>query len=221
MSHHSEHPLFARIYDPVMALPERWLLEDHREQLTEGLSGRVLDVGSGTGAMFPYYGPEVSVQGIEPDPAMRRRAVATAADADSDIEVTDARAEKLPYPDSSFDAAVAVFVLCTVRDLEAAIDELARVLRPGGELRVLEHVRARGAVGYLHDALAPVWFHVAGGCHLNRRTADTLLRTPAFELLEFSRSGSDLSRLVPTVRACLERRRDGRFPVSVPATPLG
>jgi SAM-dependent methyltransferase len=211
--HDIEHPLFARIYDPVMALPERLLLADHRAHLAEGLSGKVLDLGSGTGAMFSHYPAGLTVHGIEPDAHMRQQAADRADGLDLDIEVVEASGENLPYPDNSFDAAVAVFVLCTVQDLGATLDELARVLRPGGELRFLEHVRARGAMGRLHDAVAPGWFHVAGGCNLNRRTGDRLVCEDRFELLEYTRFESGLSRFVPLVRGRLERRRESRLPL--------
>jgi SAM-dependent methyltransferase len=209
-----EHPLFACIYDPVMALPERLLLADHRAHLAADLSGMVLDVGSGTGAMFPHYpaASDTTVHGIEPDPHMRRQATERADRLDPDVEVVDASAEELPYPDDSFDAVVAVFVLCTVPDVGTALDEFARVLKPGGELRFLEHVRGRGAVGRLHDTFAPGWFHVAGGCNLNRRTGDQLTGDDRFELLEYTRFESGLSRVVPLIRGRLERRRESRLP---------
>ncbi len=212
-THESGYPLFARVYDPVMALPERLLLADHRAQLAEGLSGTVLDLGSGTGAMFPHFPADLTVHAVEPDPHMRQRAADRAAGFEADIELVDAGGEQLPYPDDSFDTAVAVFVLCTVQDLSASLDELARVVRPGGELRFLEHVRARGVAGRLHDALAPGWFHVAGGCTLNRRTGEVLTRDERFELLEFERFESGLSRLLPLVRGRLERRRGSWLPV--------
>jgi ubiquinone/menaquinone biosynthesis C-methylase UbiE len=208
-----DNPLFARLYDPVMSLPEQLLLADHRAHLADGLSGMVLDLGSGTGAMFPHYPKDLTVHAIEPDPHMRRQAATRANGSETDIELVDAGGERLPYPDDTFDTAVAVFVLCTVQDLTASLDELARVLRPGGELRFLEHVRARGVTGRLHDALAPAWFHVAGGCNLNRRTGDALARDERFELLEYDRFESGLSRLLPLVRGRLERRRGSWLPV--------
>ena len=212
-THEVDHPLFAQLYDPVMRLPERLLLGDHRAHLAEGLSGMVLDLGSGTGAMFPHYPAELTVHAVEPDPHMREQAADRAAEFETDIELVEAGGERLPYPDDSFDTAVAVFVLCTVQDLAASLDELARVVRPGGELRFLEHVRARGAAGRLHDALAPGWFHAAGGCTLNRQTGDVLTRDDRFELLEYERFESGLSQLLPLVRGRLERRRESWLPV--------
>lgn len=207
------HPLFARLYDPVMAVPERLLLSERRASLARGLSGRVLDLGSGTGAMFPHYPAEgLTVHAVEPDPHMRDRASDRADQVETDIETVEATGENLPYPDDFFDTVVASFVLCTVQDLGVTLDELARVLEPGGEFRFLEHVRARGVVGRLHDVLAPGWSHVAGGCTLNRRTGDSLTRDERFELVQYDRLESGISRLVPTVSGRLERRRESRLP---------
>jgi len=141
-----DHPVFAGLYDPVMALPERLLLGEYREFLAADVSGRVLDVGAGTGAQFPYIADRdevASLDAIEPDSHMRRRAAERAADSDLEIRVEDARAESLPYDDDTFDAVVASFVFCTIPDQQTALDEIARVLAPGGEFRFVEHVRGR------------------------------------------------------------------------------
>jgi len=200
------HPLFARLYDPVMSVPERLVLADHREYLGDDLAGSVLDIGSGTGAMFPYFGGDLSVQAIEPDPHMRQQAVERASETTAEITLTDASAENLPYGDDTFDAVVASFVFCTIPDHKRALDEVARVLRPGGEFRFVEHVRARDALGAVHDALAPGWYHAAGGCNLNRRTGDLFRTDNRFELLTYDRFESGLTRVLPLVRGRLERR---------------
>ena len=200
------HRLFARLYDPVMSVPERTVLGRHREYLADGLSGSVLDIGSGTGAMFPYFGGDVSVQALEPDPHMRRRASGRTGETTATIALTGASAETLPYDDDTFDAVVASFVFCTIPDHERALDEVARVLRPGGEFRFVEHVRARDALGVVHDALAPGWYHAAGGCNLNRQTGDLFRTDDRFELLAYDRFESGLTRLLPLVRGRLERR---------------
>ena len=207
-----DHPLFARLYDPVMAVPERTLLAKHRQYLVSGLSGRVLDLGAGTGGMFPYFAdfsePDFRVVAIEPDPHMRRQARERASELAFDVQIDDACAEHLPYEDDSFDAVVAAFVFCTIPDVEAALSEVARVLRPGGEFRFVEHVRGDGPAGNVHDLLAPAWHAVAGGCHLNRDTGDRLLRDDRFTPTEFSRHDSGLSALVPVVRGTTVRKSD-------------
>lgn len=203
-----DHPLVARLYDPVMALPERTVLREHREFLASDLSGRILDVGAGTGAMFPYFArlDEVSVTAVEPDPYMRSRARNRAAAVDADVQLVDAGAEELPYPDATFDAAVASLVFCTVPDPERALSEVARVLDDGGEFRFLEHVRGEGFAGLAHDALAPAWHAAAGGCNLNRRQDALFLGDDRFRTLEFDRLDNPASRALPLVRGRLKRR---------------
>ena len=207
-----EHPLFAHLYDPVMSVPERVFLPDHREYLVADLSGTILDIGAGTGAMFPYFagaGEEIhSLHAIEPDPHMRRQAAERAETLDLDVTISDAGAADLPYDDDTFDAVVASLVFCTIPDVEAALDEIARVLEPGGEFRFLEHVRASSPVGPLHDVLAPGWYHAAGGCHLNRRTGDVFRADDRFELVDYRRFESGVGQLFPLIRGRLERRRD-------------
>lgn len=205
------HRLFAAVYDPVMALPERWALTPHRRYLVEGLSGRVLDVGAGTGANFPYLAERaretsLAVHAVEPDPHMHRRASERAREVDLAVELCDASAERLPYADGSFDAALAGIVFCTIPHPEEALDELARVLRPGGELRFLEHVHAEGLEGRLQTLVEPVWKRVAGGCHLTRDTVGLFAGHEAFDLVEIERVGFGLFPVEPFVRGTLVRR---------------
>lgn len=206
-----EHPAFARLYDPVMALPERTILRPHREYLTDNLSGRVLDLGAGTGALFPYFAatPNAirSLHAIEPDPHMREQARECARNHNLTVELSDAGAEELPYDDGVFDIVVASFVFCTIPEFDRALSEVSRVLKDEGEFRYVEHVRADGLAGRLQDLLAPAWHAVAGGCHLNRRTDERFLRDDRFRAVEFSRHDEGLSGLFPTVRGTLERKQ--------------
>lgn len=195
-----------------MAIPERTLLRDHREYLARDLSGRVLDLGAGTGAMFPYFegsaSEGVSLNAIEPDPHMRRRARERARKLDLDVDVAEAGGENLPYRDDSFDIVVASFVFCTIPDNDRALSEVARVLEPGGEFRFVEHVRGDDAVGHAHDLFAPLWHEVAGGCHLNRETGELFLRDDRFRTVDFTRRNDGVTAVLPIVRGTLERRRD-------------
>ena len=205
------HPVVARLYDPVMAVPERTVLVEHREYLVSGLSGRVLDLGAGTGALFPYFDrlepSDLQVTAVEPDPHMRARARKRAVELDVDIEVVDASGEALPYDDGTFDAVVASFVFCTIPDHRRALDEVARVLEDGGEFRFVEHVRGDGVAGRTHDLLAPCWHTVAGGCNLNRRTHRLFLEDDRFRTLEYERQQGLTSKLLPVVRGTLTRKR--------------
>ena len=207
------HRLFAAVYDPVMALPERVSLPPHRRYLVDGLSGRVLDVGSGTGATFPYLAERASegpleVHAIEPDPHMHSRAREAAHEAGLTVELCDAGAESLPYADDSFDAVLVGIVFCTIPDPEQALDELARVLRPAGELRFIEHVRADGLEGRLQELVEPIWKRVAGGCHVTRDTVGLFAAHEAFDVVEMERVGFGLFPAEPFVRGMLVRRAD-------------
>ncbi|MDS0474653.1 class I SAM-dependent methyltransferase [Natrinema sp. 1APR25-10V2] len=210
----TSHPIFARLYDPVMKPAERTVLADHRRYLVDEISGAVLDLGAGTGAMFPYIseatadGVDVTLFAIEPDPHMRRQAVERARELGLDIEIKSARAEALPFADDSFDVVIASLVFCTIPDFAAALSEVARVLKSGGEFRFLEHVRGEGAVGVAHDVLAPAWHTVAGGCHLNRETDEMFRDDDRFELVDYTQV-EDVPQVVPIVRGTLKRRREG------------
>ena len=137
------HPIFAALYDVILGLAERKFLRPHRAYLVGAATGRILDVGSGTGANFPLFSAQAEVVAIEPDPHMLRRAQAHADRLGRSIKLLAEGAEQLPFPDVSFDVAIATLVFCTIRDPGRALGELRRVLRPGGQLRFLEHVRAK------------------------------------------------------------------------------
>jgi SAM-dependent methyltransferase len=156
--------VFALVYDPFLAAAERRGLAKQRQRLLGALCGRVLEIGAGTGLNVPHYAAAADVTYTEPDPHMasrlRRRGVdALAADAES-----------LPLPDASFDAVVSTLVLCTVRDVEATLAEVRRVLKPGGRLVLIEHVRAEpgSTLARWQDRLHRPWKAFACGCHCNR-----------------------------------------------------
>lgn len=195
-------PSFARLYDAVMGPAER-LLQPHRRALVAGLSGTVLDVGAGTGATFPYFaevGSDLTVHAVEPDSEMRRRAARRRRSLDLDVSIVGGVAEALPYRDDCADGAVTALVLCTVDDPDAALDEIARVVRPGGELRILEHVRGDGAGALARDAAAPVWEAIAGGCRLNRPTDERLREDDRFETVELGEVETAVPLPTPIVR---------------------
>ena len=167
------HPMFARLYAWGAPRAERHGMAELRRELVEGLSGRVLEVGAGIGLSFRHYPAAVAeLVAIEPELHLRERAEQAAAHAPIPVRVLDGVAERLPVVDASFDAAVVALVLCSVRDQAQALRELWRALRPGGELRFHEHVRAEAGTGLacVQAALDPVWPHLAGGCHLRRDT---------------------------------------------------
>ncbi|HEX5497425.1 MAG TPA: methyltransferase domain-containing protein [Mycobacteriales bacterium] len=167
------HPLFARFYAWAGPRMEP-ALGTHRRALLDGLSGRVIEVGAGSGLNFPHYRPGVTgVLAVEPEPHLRELARRAARQALVPVEVVDGLAERLPGEDGGFDAAVAALVLCSVADQHGALTEIARVLRPSGRLRFLEHVAAESAgLRRVQRAVdATVWPHFVGGCHTGRDTA--------------------------------------------------
>ena len=186
------HPVFAAVYDRLVAPIERAGVDERRGRLLADLSGRVLDVGSGTGANLPHYRRADEVVMTEPDPAMRARLVAKLGPATRPVEVVDAPAERLPFPDTSFDAVVCTLVLCTVDDPGAALREAHRVLVPGGRLTVLEHVRGSGALATWQHRLNPLWSRLAGGCRLDRDTES------AVTAAGFTASDVDRFRVLPS-----------------------
>lgn len=145
---------------------------EHREELLADLTGRVIEVGAGTGLNFGHYPSSVSeVVAVEPEPYLRAKAEEAAAAAPVTVKVVDGVADELPAEDATFDAGVASLVLCSVPVPAAALAELRRVIRPGGELRFYEHVRAENAgLARWQDRLDVVWPRMAGGCHANRHT---------------------------------------------------
>jgi ubiquinone/menaquinone biosynthesis C-methylase UbiE len=171
------HPLFARCFERLASRNERRGLAELRRELVAGLAGRVLEVGAGTGLSFAHYPSTVTeLVAVEPEPYMRERAIEAAGRASIPIRVVEGVADRLPAADAEFDAAVVSGVLCSVPDPNAALAELRRVLRPGGELRFFEHVRAAGARGRYQDAVDLVWPHLMGGCHPNRDTLSAIER---------------------------------------------
>jgi SAM-dependent methyltransferase len=167
------HPIFARFFIGLSKLMEREI-GSYRDQLLAGLSGRVLEVGAGNGMNFGHYPETVEeVVAIEPEPYLRAQAEEAALSAPVPVRVVDAVAGELPLETGSVDAAIASLVLCSISDAGGALAEMRRVLKPGGELRVLEHVRSgstrKARVQRISDG-SGIWPLLAGGCHCGRDT---------------------------------------------------
>ncbi|QIJ65455.1 class I SAM-dependent methyltransferase [Streptomyces sp. JB150] len=165
---------FARYYDAMTARAEEKWGRPLRTLMFSELTGTVLEVGAGSGANLPYYAKARALTAVEPASEMRGKLLRRAEEVELDVEVVDAWAERLPLPDDTYDTVVCTLVLCTVVDLPAALSEIRRVLKPGGQLVFFEHVRSPGVVGLLQDVLAPLWRRVAGGCNANRRLLGAL-----------------------------------------------
>lgn len=166
------HPLFARIYARLADKFEERGAGELRDEALAGLAGRVVEVGAGTGINFGHYPSTVTeVVAVEPEPYLRAIAARAGEAAPLSVTVVDGVADALPLDDGSCDAGVASLVLCSVPDQAAALGELRRVIRPGGELRFFEHVLAETwGLARFQRAIDVVWPRVSGGCHADRET---------------------------------------------------
>lgn len=166
--------LEARNYDRGMWLLERFSLTRLRHRIIREAGGAVLEIGAGTGANLPYYQPGTTVAVMDMRPAHLATAIAKAHRTNPTLNVAAAcgDAQRLPFPDQAFDSVVGTLVFCSIHDPLAALSEIRRVLRPNGQLLLLEHVRGQTPLTRrLTDWLHPLWFALQGECHLNRETA--------------------------------------------------
>jgi ubiquinone/menaquinone biosynthesis C-methylase UbiE len=194
--------LLSKIYDPAMRRFEHSHLAAWRAAMLGDLTGRVLEIGAGTGANVPHYPREAEVVLAEPDPHMREKLRARAGR----FEVSDAKAGALPFDDAGFDVVVSTLVLCSVRDLDRAVAEMGRVLRPGGKVIFIEHeAAARGSsTARWQRRLDPVWSRLTAGCHLTRDPEEALRRA-GLEVAVFERHVEPSAALFPIVRGVATR----------------
>ena len=150
-------------------------LVGYRRRVVGAARGRVLEVGIGSGLNLPFYGPSVTeIIGLEPSQPLLEMA-SRRARADKSVSFLPASAEAIPLDAGSVDTVVTTWTMCSIPDARAALAEMRRVLRPGGELRFVEHGRAPDRwVVHLQDWLTPAWRPLAGGCHLDRPIADLI-----------------------------------------------
>ena len=177
------HPIFARLFARISRSEDKYGVTEHRRELLDRLAGRVVEVGAGSGLNFPHYPATVSeVIAVEPEPYLRRLAEQAAATASVPVEVIDGSAEQLPVEDHTFDAGVLSLVLCSVDDVDRALAELRRSIKPGGELRFYEHVAAeQGALRRVQHLLDHLWPRLFGGCH-TAREAVAAIEQAGFEI---------------------------------------
>jgi ubiquinone/menaquinone biosynthesis C-methylase UbiE len=192
---------FAMTYDRQMAKTEEAGLRAFRERLLAGATGDVLEIGGGTGANLPCYGSAVtSLTFTEPEPSMLRRLEGKVRARRPDAKVLRAPAEDLPFDDGSFDVAVSTLVLCGVDDQPRALRELRRVLRPGGRLLLIEHVRSGDpGTARLQDRLN--WLNrLVVCCDCNRPTLDSI-RAAGFTVTQVE--STELPKVPPFVRPAI------------------
>jgi ubiquinone/menaquinone biosynthesis C-methylase UbiE len=189
---------FAFTYDRFSKGSEEAGLAEMRRNLIAGASGDVLEIGGGTGANLGYYDAGVeSLTVTEPEPPMLKRLERKAREQNSQASVLRAPAEDLPFEDASFDTVVSTLVLCGVDDQPRVLRELRRVLRPGGRLIFIEHVRSdEPRTAKMQDRMNPLnRFMVC--CDCNRPTLDTI-RSTGFEVTELKET--ELPKAPPFVR---------------------
>lgn len=167
------HPIFAAVYDPMMAVLDRLVAAERRRRIAREARGRVLEIGIGTGLNVPLYEGADVLFGLDPDPEMLRRAKPRAEGADRAVHLISASAEDLPFASGSFDTVVASLVFCTIPDARRAAAEVRRVLTASGRFVFFEHVRStRPGIARFQDGIAPVWRKLFAGCHPNRDTLE-------------------------------------------------
>ncbi|MGH2755282.1 MAG: class I SAM-dependent methyltransferase [Actinomycetota bacterium] len=174
----------ARVYDRICSLEEKKGLLGWRRQLVGGLSGEVVEIGAGTGLNFRHYPADAVVFASDRDPVMLGRAIGRGDEAGASVHIFVADAQgRIPLRDDSADQVVSGLMLCSVPKQGVVLAEVARILRPGGRFRFMEHVRDRDGSfrGRFQDALNPVWRRVSGGCNCNRRTVAEVERA-GFEI---------------------------------------
>lgn len=152
-----------------------WRGSNWRARLVGGLTGHVLEIGVGTGENLPYYRHASQVWAVEPDPERAAEARQVAQMLAIPVRVEVAPAEILPYPDAHFDHVVSSLVFCSVNDQRQALGEIRRILKPGGLLHMVEHVRPETRwLAWIFHAMTPWWRRVAHNCHLDRPTIEVL-----------------------------------------------
>jgi ubiquinone/menaquinone biosynthesis C-methylase UbiE len=172
--------VFAGAYDRFLKRAEEAGLSEKRKKVVSLASGRTLEVATGTGLNLPHYPDAVTELVLsEPYPFMLEKLREKTQRLGRKATLVEATAEKLPFPDASFDTVVATMILCSAERPEPVLSEIARVLKPGGQYLFLEHVRNPDPkVAKRQDRLQPGWYIFGNGCHCNRDTVATLKQSP-------------------------------------------
>jgi ubiquinone/menaquinone biosynthesis C-methylase UbiE len=191
---------FSALYDRCFKAAEEAGLREMRRDVLAGARGRVLEVGAGTGLNLELY-PKEDIESLtlsEPDPLMVKQLREKLGESQRKAEWIQAPAEDLPFADDCFDTVTVTLVLCTVPDPVAALAEAARVLKPGGRLLFVEHVRAEEpGLARWQDRLEKPWRFLGDGCHCNRDTVATIAAS-RFEIEELRQDR--LPKAPPIVR---------------------
>lgn len=199
--------IFASYYERMSrGAAEKTYLEPLRKEIVGQAKGLVLEVGAGNGLNFVYYDPKYveQVEATEPDSAMLAYARTRTKAAPVSVTLTQAPVEQLPFADAYFDSVVCTLVFCSVNDPLYGLQEIRRVLKPGGRLLMVEHVRAQGRIlALVQDLITPFTRLFVGNCHWNRSTAQTV-HTAGFQDVELEQR-TPVGGLLPIV--LLQARR--------------
>jgi ubiquinone/menaquinone biosynthesis C-methylase UbiE len=206
------------LYERFTAPLEAAGLSQIRARMAGDLTGRVLEVGCGTGLNFAHYPAAAEVTAVEPFEEYRAVAAARAKMASARITVQEGDAQALPFPDASFDAALATMVFCSVPDEQKGLRELCRVLRPDAPARLLEHVRSPRVLGAaVQGIFNPLWRWLVDGCNLNRDTV-AMVAAAGFQIEEVRMR--ELRTLPPRFPWREIRARTTCSPISTPSPAL-
>ncbi|NQV66574.1 MAG: class I SAM-dependent methyltransferase [SAR86 cluster bacterium] len=176
--------LLPKLLNLAMKAPEMTRL---RRELVPLATGRVLEIGVGSGLNLPFYAQQVHVTGVDPSLELQAYAREIAQDAKLAVEFLAVSAEAIPLADNIFDTAVITWSLCTIPDPDAALREVRRLLKPAGKLIFIEHGESPEAnIATWQRRINPTWNKLAGGCHLNRRP-DTAMLANGFKFAEMTK----------------------------------
>ena len=201
---HYDHYILPHLIDVAMRAP---MATRERIDLIPLAHGTVLDIGAGSGLNFPYYGAHVQkLYALEPHDKLVQKARPRAAHTPFPVEFLGLKGEHIPLADNTIDTVVCTWVLCSIADVRAALSEMHRVLKPGGQLLFVEHGRApTPTLAAWQDRVTPLWSCCAGGCHLNRRP-DLLIADAGFVLEKLEQSFLDGPKLLTYHYKGLARR---------------
>ena len=159
------------------------MLAPYRDRVVSSARGRVLEVGIGSGLNLPFYASAATeIIGLDPSPKLLEMANKAAQKIPIPLRLIEGTAEAIPIEDHNVDAVVTTWTMCSIPEIQTALQEMRRVLRPGGRLFFVEHGRAtEPRVRWWQDHLTPAWKHLSGGCHLNR-AIDELVENAGFRI---------------------------------------
>jgi len=151
-------------------------LVPYRNRVVSGATGQVLEIGIGSGLNLPFYSKSVKqIVGIDPSSKLRGMAHEATTQSSLPVELMEGTAEAIPIGNANMDTVVTTSTMCSIPNLNQALEEIRRVLRPGGRLLFVEHgLSPEPRVGWWQDRLTPVWTHLSGGCHLNRAIEEVI-----------------------------------------------